>query len=640
MTKPLAAFALLLWLAACSNAAGQPSAEGAYARGVAALNSGQPRTARVEFLNAIKARPNDRRIRLLQAETYLALADGVAAQAEIERTRQLGAGRAETGHLMAHALLLQGENKTALDEAAAAGPAHAGYAARIAGEALAALGDNQRAAARFETAATVAPQDHRVWIALARFRRSNGDLAGALAHASKAAALKPRDVEALVLRGELTRSQFGLRAALPWFDEALEIDPGNVVALLERAATLGDAGEMQAMLADTRKVLSLSPGNPVAFYLQAMLAARAGDFQLARSLYQRTRGALANQPSAMLLAGAIEYETGSASQAVARLEKLVAMQPENAKARRLLAAAQWRLGDAAATAATLRPLADRPDADSYSLSLIGRALARRGDAAAASAYLARAAQPQKRSPALLAPIGEERLGRLRYAARMRPSDPQAQIQLVAGLLANGLHDEGLELARGLQAANPGVPNAHMAVGDALGLLGDHAGAALEYRKAANLAFTEPVAMRMIQALEKSGDRLRARQVLQLFLDQNPRNVPAQLLAADAYIEARQWPAAIGIYEGLRARLGDTDSVMLNNLAWAYAAQQDYEAAVPLARKAWALDRHNPATADTLGWLLFKSGQDKMQGLALLERAARGAPTDAEIRRRLEARRRG
>ena len=641
MSTRIAAWTLLLGLAGCSNAAGQPALEGAYDRGAAALASGQPRTAKVELLNAIKARPNDVKVRLLQAETYLALADGVAAQAEIERARQLGAAGAETAHLLAHALLLQRQNKRAAEEAAAAGPAHAAYAARIAGEALAAMGDNQHADTQFEIAAAAAPQDHRLWIAIARFRRSNGDLAGALAHSAKAVALKPSDVEALTLRGELTRSQYGLRAALPWFDKALEIDPNNLVALLERAATLGDMGEMQAMLADSRKVLSLSPANPVAFYLQAMLAARAGEFDLARSLYQRTRGALAGQPSAMLLAAAINYETGSASQAVTGLEKLVAMQPDNLKARRLLAAAQWKLGDAAATAATLRPLADRPDADSYSLSLIGRALAKQGDTAAASAYLARAAQPQRRSAAaLLAPIGEERLGKLRHAAAIRPNDPQAQVQLISGLLANGLYDEGLALARNLQAANPGVPNAHMAVGDALGARGDFAGAALEYRKAANLAFTEPVAMRMIQALERSDDRLRARQVLQLFLDQNPRNVPAQLLAADAYMEARQWPEAIGIYENLRARFGDTDAVMLNNLAWAYAAEGDFEAAVPVARRAWALDRHNPATAETLGWLLFKSGQDKMKGLALLERAARGAPTDEKIRRLLETRRRG
>jgi tetratricopeptide (TPR) repeat protein len=577
-------------------------------------------------LNAIKAQPNSVSVRLAQARTYLALADGVAAQAEIERARQLGGSRGDTGHLMAHALLLQGKGKQALEEASASGPAHAVYAARMKGEALMAVGDNVGAAAQFEAAIDAAPRDHQTWTALARFHRSNGDLAGAIGATDKALTLKPRDVEALTLRGELTRGQYGLRASLPWFDGALEIDPDNVVALLERAATLGDLGEAQAMLADTRKVHSLYPTNPVAFYLQAMLAARAGNYGLARTLYQRTGGALANQPAAMLLASAIDFETGNAAQATKRLEALVGMQPDNRKARRLLAAAHWRGGDAAATIAALRPLADRPDADSYSLSLIGRALAKQGDAKAAAAYFQRAAKPHQRSAAapLIAPVSEEQLAKLRYLARIRPGEPELQVQLIGALLGRGNLEEGLALARQLLAENPGVPSAHVMVGDALGLRGDFAGAAEEYRKAANLAFTEPVALRMIDALERSGQQAGARQVLQLFLHQNPRSVPAQLLAAQTYLQARQWAAAIRIYEALRLRLGDRDALMLNNLAWAYSEQGHLDRAVPLARKAWALNRNNPATADTLGWLLFKSGQDKIRGLALLERAANGA----------------
>ncbi|MDP8913216.1 MAG: tetratricopeptide repeat protein, partial [Pseudomonadota bacterium] len=174
---------------------------------------------------------------------------------------------------------------------------------------------------------------------------------------------------------------------------------------------------------------------------------------------------------------------------------------------------------------------------------------------------------------------------------------------------------------------------------ALGMRGDFAGAAEQYRKAANLAFTEPTAMRMIEALERSGQAAAAAHVLEIFLQQNPRSVPAQLLAANAYLRGRNWPAAIQAYEGLRRRLGDRDAAMLNNLAWAYSEQGDYERAIPLARRAWALDKSNPATADTLGWLLIKSGRNKAEGLVLLERAARGAPTDAEIRRHLIAARR-
>lgn len=632
--------AALLAASACSNApagnGGTPSE-----RGLAALRGGQPRTARIEFLNAIKSYPNDSRIRLLQAETYLALGDGGSALAEIERARKLGASIEATSHLMAHALLLQGQYERSAAEAGKAGPAQSAYAGWVRGLALSAAGDSGAAAAQFEAVLAAAPEDHAAWTAFARFRRSNGDSAGAIAAADRAVSLSPRSVEALTLRGELTRSQYGLRAALPWFDRALEIDPSDTNALLERAATAGEAGEASAMLAGTRKVLSLAPGNAMAFFLQAMLAARAGNFPLAQSLYQRTDGKFEDKPAGMLLASAIDYQTGSVEQAATRLQRLVSLQPWNRKARKLLAAAQWRRGDAAAAATTLRPLVDRPDADSYSLALMGKAMTKLGDESAGAKYLARAAQPgQSGSTAFVSgPLTEEEMAMLRAAVRASPTDPQPKIRLIGGLLSNGLGNEALELALGLQTENPGVADAHVLVGDARGLSGDFAGAARDYQRAANLSFTEPVALRLIEALERSGQARAATQVLQLFLQQNPRSVPAQLLAANRYLQARDWTNAIRLYESLRKRLGDRDAAMLNNLAWAYSERRDYARAIPLARKAWSLDRNNPATADTLGWLLFRSGADRAEGLALLQQAARGAPSDADISRRLEAARR-
>ena len=631
---PLAA---ALLLAACSDA--DESGKTPYERGVAALANDQPRTARIEFLNAIKAAPRDPAPRLMQARTYLALGDGVAAEAELTRARDLGAPLTEIYHLMAHALLLQGQPQRALVEARLAPPEHQAYAGRIAGKAFAEAGDPAQAAAAFAHSLAIEPKNGDTLTDYARFRRGNGDLAGAIQSADAALAADPANAEALTLRGELTRSQYGLAAALPWFDRALEIDPDNVIALLERAATLGELGRMEAMLADTRAALKLAPRNAMAFYLQALLAARAGKFDLARSLYERTRGTLDDQPAGLLLASAIDYQTGAPERAITRLEQLVGMQPNNVKARRLLGAAHWKTGDATGTVETLRPLADRPDADSYSLSLMGKALQKLGKPGPASAYLARAALPRAPGPGLVSqPVTQEQLDFLRQEAASQPGHAPAQIALISALLSNGIGDEALARARQLQAANPGAPDAHVLVGDALGVLGDFAAAAQEYRKAANIAFTEPTAMRMIEALERSGQRAAAAQALALFLEQNPRNVPAQLLAASRHMQARQWREAATIYERLRDRLGDRDAAMLNNLAWAYSELGDYDRAVPIARKAWSLAPGNPATADTLGWLLFKSGK-RAEGLLLLEQASHGAPTDAEIRKHLEAARR-
>ncbi|MGA9582138.1 MAG: tetratricopeptide repeat protein, partial [Allosphingosinicella sp.] len=232
------------------------------------------------------------------------------------------------------------------------------------------------------------------------------------------------------------------------------------------------------------------------------------------------------------------------------------------------------------------------------------------------------------------------LAAIRRDAAAWPDVAAPQVVLIRALLGRGLGPEALQRARQLQAAAPGAPDAHVLVGDALAIQGDHAGAAGAYRRAANLAFNEPVALRLIEALRNSGDDGGATKVLTLFLQQNPQNVSALTMAANAYLQAKRWPEAIAAYEGVRKRLGNNDSTLLNNLAWAYAETGDYDRALPLARRAWELEPRNPVTADTLGWLLFRSGKDRMRGVALLDQAARGAPTDEEIRAHLREARSG
>ncbi len=632
--------ALFLLGAACSDT-GPVAAEQAYKRGQHALAEGQPRTARIEFLNAIKADPDNKVLRLAQARTYLLLGQGAAAEAELKRANALGIAESETGHLMAHALLLQRQAERAVAEARKAGPAHAAYSDRILGQAYQLMGKTEEAAAAFDRALAATPDDAALWTAIADFRRATGETAGAIEAADRAVALQPRNVEALRLRGELTRSQYGLSAAMPWFDRALEIDPGNVAVLIERAATLGDLGRTREMLADTRRLLSVSSNNPSAYYFQAMLAARGRDYALARSLYRRTGGAFDDRPAAMLLAGTIELGTGNAALAMGPLKRLLKAQPGNIKARRLLGSAQWQSGDARAAVTTLLPLADRADADAYTLSIIGKAFARLGDETAATRYLGRATAPRPSATAPLDdPLGDGELAAIRRDAAAWPDVAAPQVVLIRALLGRGLGPEALQRARRLQAAAPGAPDAHVLVGDALAIQGDYATAAGAYRRAANLAFNEPVALRLIEALRNSGDDEGAAKVLTLFLQQNPQNVSALTVAANAYLQAERWPEAIAAYEGVRKRLGNNDSTLLNNLAWAYAETGDYDRALPLARRAWELEPRNPVTADTLGWLLFKSGKDRMRGVALLEQAAQGAPTDEEIRAHLKDARSG
>jgi tetratricopeptide (TPR) repeat protein len=602
-------FLLVSLLAACA----APTPQQSYETGMLAYQEGRLREARIALMNALQADPNHRPARLLQARLFLDAGDGVAAEAELARAHQAGTPPADTRHLMAHARLIGGDAQAALDLAAQAPRQHQAYAQRVVGLAQLARGDQVLAVQAFDRSLALDPRASATWLDVARFRRSLGDHAPALAATDRAVAANPNDGNALVLRGELTRTQYGLAAALPWFDRALEIDPGNLSALLERAATNGDIGRMRAMLADTRAALAIAPNHPLPYFLQATLAARARMFDLSRSLLAKTFRTYDRTPSGMLLGAILAYQTEDFEGAERRLRALVQLQPANMKARRLLAATRWRMNDPAGTIDAVRTIADRPDADTYVLTLVAQALERQGNAAAAARYRQRAALPQQGVRAAIA-----------WSDNSHPD-----VRAVGELLARGSLDEALVRARALQAAIPGSADAVLLVGDVLAARGDHRAAAEVYRAAANLAFTEAAAIRLIGALDRSGQTPAADGVLRLFAAQNPRNLSGQKMLANRAVAAGRWEEAIGRYETLRARVGNGDAVLLNNLAFAYLQAGDSDRALLFARRAWMLAPGNPATAQTLGWTLYERG-DTVQALALLQAAARGRPTEAMV----------
>lgn len=626
MTRTLACLAVLaLMIAAPAQAANRAAARTAMHQGIAQLYAGNPHTARSKLVAAINADPSWGWPRAVQARTLLALGDGAGAEVELRRAEELGIPAKQLTHFAAHAALLRGDYTLATELASSAHqkPRAAAYAARIAASAAVAQGDFDRAARSFDRAAALAPTSSLLWTDIGRFRLAGGNLGGALEAAQRSVSLNPRSTEAMMLMGELVRGQFGLVAAIPWFERVLVADPVHLGAMSELAATLGDAGRAKAMLALTRKILTLEPGNANAYFLQAVLAARAGNYDLARSLLYRTDNKLDSVPAAMLLTAVLDLKAGAAEQAISRLEDLVKLQPTNLKAKRLLGAAMWRSGDSASAISVLRSLANRADADSYTLSVIGRAYEEQGDRDNAAMFLDRAAAPVRGDPV---PFElSDRLVRLAQSSIADGDNADIAIPRITNLIATGRAAEGLAQARGLQAKNPGAPAALVLVGDALMSLGRANEAAAAYQKAANIKFSEPVALRFIDALRKAGRDSDALRVLDLFLSQNPRSVPGLLLAADHFMTTGAWDRAIAICEGLRVRLGNRDAVLLGNLGWAYFNKRDYPQAIRYARAAYDIAPLNPAVANSYGWILYKSGKDKAGGVKLLTKSAAIAP---------------
>ncbi len=551
--------------------------------------------------------------------------NGLAAQEDVWAARRAGASAADTHHLMAHAYLLQGDAIRALTEADASQipPAFEDYAAKIRIKADLLRNDIQAASGELSQALRRLPNDDTLWADLARLRAKDGDLAGAIVAGRKAAQLNPHSIDALLLSATLARDQSGLLAAIPWFNRVLAIDPKNISALLELAATQGDSGQARAMLATTRRVLAIDKSNPQAFYLQAVIAARANRPDLARVLLYHASPALDQLPGAMLVHGIIELQSGNTEQAVTQFSLLLAAQPNNIRVRRLLGSAYAAIGDDESVIDTLAPLAERPDADSYTLNTLARAYENVDDREAAAPLLDRAAKPA-RGPATPFDPGWT-ISLLARNDTDNPNNAESAVPFMQGLILSGHLDDALGKALNLAGLNPGVPLAHVLVGDAQMAAGHYALAADAYQRAASITLTEPIVMRQVNALQHNQDLRGADAVLVHFLNQNPTNQTAVSLAAGQDIEAGRWRSAIARLESLRSRLGNSDANLLNSLAWSWFNFGNPQRALPYARAAYALQPGNPAVTNTYGWLIFQTSLDKDKGLALLEKAVRIAP---------------
>jgi Flp pilus assembly protein TadD len=113
-------------------------------------------------------------------------------------------------------------------------------------------------------------------------------------------------------------------------------------------------------------------------------------------------------------------------------------------------------------------------------------------------------------------------------------------------------------------------------------------------------------------------------------------IAARMTAAQAAMAAGKWQDADAIYTQLSEAGKDSLVPLLNNHALVKLALGDKDGATALARKAHKIAPNDPIVADTLGWVIFKSGGSTKEAEALIAQAATARPQDQEIAAHLRA----
>lgn len=382
----LSALALALMVGGCG---ADPKAAAAKARAEYAAHNYL--AAQTDLATAIAANPNDAGLIELHARNALAMGDGIAAGASLDKLASLRKP-SDFNLLVAEAALLRGQTQDAL---IALGDDRSAPGLRLRGLALLSQGNKPGAEQALQAALAVDPKHAPTLASLARLKLLNGDTAEARRLADQALTADSHLLDAMLVDGQIATAEGRLGNALAAYAKAGKEYPGNLPALTGQAGLLGDLGrtdELAALLAGFQGVTT----DGTLAYLKARLASAKGDWNAARDILQASEDKLKDRDDAGVLYAQALTHIGQPEQARARLAPMLARHPESVVLRRELGKAQLAGNDAAGAVQTLTPFAQSKTASVEDLRLLAKAAEAAGDPNAAF-FAARARYPSPQS---------------------------------------------------------------------------------------------------------------------------------------------------------------------------------------------------------------------------------------------------
>lgn len=454
--------ASLLLLSACG-AAPDPDALLSHAREAYAAESDQ--AARVDLLQVLKLRPEDRAALVLLAQVQVRLGDGEGAVATLERLGAAGQGAPDLVRLRAEAELLRGQADRALalivqDRSAAAWRIRAG----------AALAKQDEAGALTAYAAgEAAGYDMRLLIDHARLLMQGEEYPAAT---RLVAQLKQRDAKALsvqLLEGDLLAAQDRGDEARKVFAAAARQAPDRVEPLLGQAALADAAGQDDEVERLVRAAEAIAPDDARVREWVVQVAQLTGDWKTVRERLAPFEASLDPGSAQGLAYAEALLNLGQPEQARALFRRALSASPQNPYSRLMLAEAQLATGDARAALDTVRPLAQATMAGERELDLAMRAARAAGSPEAASFAQRRtgAAETQRllKQGERAAVKGDWAAAVTAYSAlRDRGDDAEVLRRLAIAASKSGQPDLALTSADRALALGPTNPDMQFAAG--------------------------------------------------------------------------------------------------------------------------------------------------------------------------------
>lgn len=372
----------------------------------------------------------------------------------------------------------------------------------------------------------------------------------------------------------ISQSEGDVDEARKQFQAILESEPGQIEALLGLAELARDSGDFDKAneFAEQAGQMNPSSARPGVFRAQNLL--QQEEYDKARLLLSTLRSEFPDEESVLQTEAVVLENDGDVLGAISSLEQLSQLRPNNENYPFQIGRLHTRLQN-------------YPEA----ISAFDRAIARD-----TNSIRARAARIGVESDA----FGLERAKTLALTMKRELGD---------------------------------TPVGDILVGDILFRENNNSEALEYYQAAYDKEQSQAVLLQLYATNSRLGQYDQAKELMQAWLSENESDIRVRSALSDLFIRTKDYTRAIEQAEKV-IEANPENAAVLNNLAWLYGQTNRVDEAKEYAEKAYEA-QPVPAIADTLGWLLFKSGETG-RALELLRAASDGLPDNGEVNYHLAA----
>ncbi|MGR8919040.1 MAG: XrtA/PEP-CTERM system TPR-repeat protein PrsT, partial [Gammaproteobacteria bacterium] len=568
---------------------------------VLALRDGQPDRARDALRAYLQRNADHIGATKLLAVALLQLGNGAEALTQLRRLEDAYPDDPHLALLSGAAHALEGNVEQALAANAKATGRGAGRAwlYKLLGLSQARRGDNEAALSAFDAALELDPAAQDALLMAAYTQIQLGRIEQAREVVDRLRVQHPESAAYENIAGALATMRGDRGAAAAHFERAAAITPDFLAPQLNLAEIARQERQYAEAEARYARILENDRSSIAALRgLAEVAATRGANDEAIRWLerIKKLRPELVEDRAALMRA----YLTaGRGAEALAEAHVLATLAPERVDVIVQAASVERRFGSSAAARSLLLELGERP-----------RLSARERDLVAAT-------QAKLNFP------GDARKTR-EATLRRWPDRTETRLAIAMAALEAGDVDQALEQHAILLERAAGEAATLLLGGEIALARGDPEAAVEAFTQASR---QEPGAVsgrRLAAALLAAGDTERAIDVFRRSLGPGEHSPRKRMALAVFLLRAGRYADAAAIYEAI-VRQSPDDWRAYNNLAWAYEMLGDPRA-VPTVRAALRLNPEHPATLDTAGWILGRSGAHE-EALGLLREAlARDAST--------------